>query len=272
MKTYLLSHVCLALVYQYQRILIAMGVDEPPGRRLSVSNDAVWLCMSCLQSLTLHRLWRAEWSKRLPMSLADYILSMTAIIHTLWDIGLEGELRDIRLSFPCTLLAISLVVHLLPKVRKWRYYKAFIKWLSGIHARFLLLLTKEAGIRVADLQPLMQDRFPLAIQQAVHNLRQHHYTVQAPNQSTINFPAELVVPNHHYLMRAERDLIQTAEADDIECASCWDTEPVGTGMGELPCGHIFHAVCIGKWFKEKRVPTCPTCRRQFAWGLFSRDN
>ena len=45
---------------------------------------------------------------------------------------------------------------------------------------------------------------------------------------------------------------------DLMCAICFD--PLGNGeICSLPCAHLYHEECIGKWFMRK--PTCPICQR-----------
>ena len=34
----------------------------------------------------------------------------------------------------------------------------------------------------------------------------------------------------------------------------------GEEVKRLPCGHVFHAVCIDPWLKEQRA-VCPVCRQ-----------
>ena len=42
------------------------------------------------------------------------------------------------------------------------------------------------------------------------------------------------------------------------CAVCLRGLAPGRAR-HLPCGHCFHAACIGEWLR--RSPTCPVCRR-----------
>tara|TARA_B100000482_G_C12586913_1_gene290036 strand:+ start:764 stop:1219 length:456 start_codon:yes stop_codon:yes gene_type:complete len=44
----------------------------------------------------------------------------------------------------------------------------------------------------------------------------------------------------------------------MECSICADTLEDGV-THRLECGHIFHAACICRWFRQGN-PTCPECR------------
>ena len=53
----------------------------------------------------------------------------------------------------------------------------------------------------------------------------------------------------------------SSDAGADECTIC--SYAMGAGNDRtLPCGHAFHAACIGEW--AARVPTCPLCRAPFA--------
>ena len=37
-------------------------------------------------------------------------------------------------------------------------------------------------------------------------------------------------------------------------------EKIGKDFLFLPCGHVFHPLCLAKWVKPPDTLTCPTCR------------
>ena len=45
-----------------------------------------------------------------------------------------------------------------------------------------------------------------------------------------------------------------------ECALCLDLLEEGAMGLKLPCGHLFHAECIMKWFKTPYPSRCPLCK------------
>jgi hypothetical protein len=51
------------------------------------------------------------------------------------------------------------------------------------------------------------------------------------------------------------------------CAICIDTVETADGYARLPCGHVFHVVCVDVWkaFDE----SCPICRWRVAVDPFS---
>jgi len=53
-----------------------------------------------------------------------------------------------------------------------------------------------------------------------------------------------------------------AHSLDDACTICLDDYEVGDKLRCLPCGHVFHAGCIGKWLVE-RSATCPLCNEKF---------
>ncbi|XP_059662849.1 probable E3 ubiquitin-protein ligase XERICO isoform X2 [Cornus florida] len=44
-----------------------------------------------------------------------------------------------------------------------------------------------------------------------------------------------------------------------ECSVCLTEFEPETEIHQLPCGHIFHKLCLEKWLKYWKV-TCPNCR------------
>ena len=48
---------------------------------------------------------------------------------------------------------------------------------------------------------------------------------------------------------------------ELECPVCTEVLKVGVRINELPCEHVFHEECIGRWF-DAHV-TCPVCRKEY---------
>ena len=47
------------------------------------------------------------------------------------------------------------------------------------------------------------------------------------------------------------------------CSICLNSIRRTRGTRELPCGHLFHKICISQW-KDKQIDTtCPLCRKRF---------
>ena len=42
------------------------------------------------------------------------------------------------------------------------------------------------------------------------------------------------------------------------CSVCLGELTAGERLKELPCGHVYHAECIGQWLRRQRV--CPLCK------------
>lgn len=52
--------------------------------------------------------------------------------------------------------------------------------------------------------------------------------------------------------------VESHHAPEI-CSICLDEYSPSETLAELPCGHVFHSDCIGKWLTE-RSSTCPLCK------------
>ncbi len=47
------------------------------------------------------------------------------------------------------------------------------------------------------------------------------------------------------------------------CSICLNSIRRTRGTRELPCGHLFHKVCINQWKNKQIDTTCPMCRKRF---------
>jgi len=94
-----------------------------------------------------------------------------------------------------------------------------------------------------------------------------------------NFPLFIIRPmyiNFKAFKKALRDNIQSRRAihnmntlypdptaeelaqGDTVCIICREEMTQPAGVKKLPCGHLFHALCLRSWFQRQQ--TCPTCR------------
>merc|ERR1719423_296127 len=94
-----------------------------------------------------------------------------------------------------------------------------------------------------------------------------------------NFPLFIIRPmyiNFKAFKKALRDNIQSRRAihnmntlypdpteeelaqGDTVCIICREEMTQTAGVKKLPCGHLFHALCLRSWFQRQQ--TCPTCR------------
>lgn len=53
-------------------------------------------------------------------------------------------------------------------------------------------------------------------------------------------------------------LVQERGGDGKECVICKEGLEGGKGVCELPCGHVFHWLCVLPWLRKAN--TCPYCR------------
>mmetsp|Transcript_10740 Transcript_10740/g.25648 ORF Transcript_10740/g.25648 Transcript_10740/m.25648 type:complete len:172 (+) Transcript_10740:7-522(+) len=51
-----------------------------------------------------------------------------------------------------------------------------------------------------------------------------------------------------------------ASAGDTECSLCLEDYVQDEEVLKLPCGHLFHEVCVGPWFAKSLL--CPLCQRE----------
>lgn len=57
---------------------------------------------------------------------------------------------------------------------------------------------------------------------------------------------------------------------DPECSICYENI-AHSQMNKLPCGHIFHKMCIINWENQYKN-TCPLCRKNFKKDKFHIDS
>ncbi|CAD8176569.1 unnamed protein product [Paramecium octaurelia] len=57
--------------------------------------------------------------------------------------------------------------------------------------------------------------------------------------------------------------------EEIECSICMEEIRLMEKYVQLPCNHIFHLQCIGKWKSYKQL--CPVCRRIFKNTYISKS-
>jgi hypothetical protein len=103
-----------------------------------------------------------------------------------------------------------------------------------------------------------------------HRQRQRRHAVEHAGGWTVVLPSDIVPLEKRGTPPASKkaisDLINlrlragTPEERDtqMECLICAEDCQDGDILTTLPCGHIFHSMCVGKWLH--RNCTCPTCR------------
>ena len=58
-----------------------------------------------------------------------------------------------------------------------------------------------------------------------------------------------------------QELVTTNEGEGgLVCAICHEMISFGERGRQLPCSHIFHYLCITKWFSSHTQISCPLCR------------
>lgn len=91
--------------------------------------------------------------------------------------------------------------------------------------------------------------------------------VQPGSQQSIQMPSAPMMPSNMYPdLEAIAPQVPCSSTDYLaqssapirhECAICLD-ELASEDTHALPCAHVFHENCIGRWFRQNQ--TCPTCR------------
>ena len=66
----------------------------------------------------------------------------------------------------------------------------------------------------------------------------------------------LSVDKYHLIKKLDDNLVPKEEDDN--CIVCCDKYDNQTNVAILPCGHIFHELCIKDWFKVSDI--CPLGR------------
>ncbi|KAL4312736.1 hypothetical protein GQ457_01G028980 [Hibiscus cannabinus] len=78
--------------------------------------------------------------------------------------------------------------------------------------------------------------------------------------------AELERDNHGMVAAQEssvREMLTRVRVEgggDEDCTVCLEAMEAGSYAAQMPCSHMFHAECIGKWLKLSHY--CPVCRFQ----------
>lgn len=54
----------------------------------------------------------------------------------------------------------------------------------------------------------------------------------------------------------------TSGCQPIDCCICFDEIQLQDGY-KLPCGHIFHTICVNTWFIRIKEIKCPICVRSY---------
>mmetsp|Transcript_7422 Transcript_7422/g.10945 ORF Transcript_7422/g.10945 Transcript_7422/m.10945 type:complete len:140 (-) Transcript_7422:64-483(-) len=62
------------------------------------------------------------------------------------------------------------------------------------------------------------------------------------------------------LIKCQRISYEQLPQDLSQCAICTKSFTLKRDIRVLPCGHIFHKVCVEKWFFERVC--CPLCRHK----------
>lgn len=112
---------------------------------------------------------------------------------------------------------------------------------------------REVSIRQSSISELVLSTAVTAFQR--HRLDQRHvvdFSQHVLQRPAFRPPATL---SQRHVARGQdfREGLSTGKT----CSVCMEVI-LTNDLRVLPCAHVFHASCIGRWFREQR--TCPECR------------
>ena len=84
----------------------------------------------------------------------------------------------------------------------------------------------------------------------------YHLHVAEPDEQEVAPDVAAALPHQRF---DAADAATAADNDEI-CAICYDSFFAGETVAQLPCGHRYHAACVGSWLIN--ATTCPTCRTE----------
>uniref|UniRef100_A0A1A9WIM0 RING-type domain-containing protein n=1 Tax=Glossina brevipalpis TaxID=37001 RepID=A0A1A9WIM0_9MUSC len=85
--------------------------------------------------------------------------------------------------------------------------------------------------------------------------RMQRYVMSTRNLADFDIAQSHLFPNR---LRLTND-----SDEDIFCAICLDGIELGSSVIKLPCKHMFHELCITRWFRLRYI--CPLCRSRCSY-------